>query len=116
MFEKFKEDDDVKVAVAVLLRDIITSDNKISSLEIEKFYNIYKIGFDISKEEAESLYTQAKALEGELDLHLKQIKEKFVSNPMAKINLMKVLNEMIIVDEIKNIEYDRFEIIKNELI
>lgn len=116
MFEKFKEEDDVKVAAAVLLHDIIISDNKISSVEVEKFHMIFTTGFNISKEDSTSLYNQSVSLEGEFELHLQKIKKKLNSDPMAKMNLMKALNEMILVDGIVDIEYDRFELIKNELL
>lgn len=116
MFEKFKEKDDVKVAAAVLLFDIIKADSEVSKEEVEKFHNIFTSQFDISKEKSESLYRQVEDLHGQFDMYLKQIKEKFESDLMAKANLMKILNEMILVDGIDDIEYDRFEIIKNELI
>lgn len=115
MFEKFKEEDSVKVAAAVLLHDIIISDNKISSKEVEKFHSIFTTGFDVSQAESESLYKQAIALEDEFESHLEQISDHFKIESILKMNLIKVLNDMVLVDGIVDIEYERFETIKNAL-
>lgn len=116
MFDKFKENDDVKIAIAVVLFDVIKSDNRITNEEITKFHCIFIDLFKVSKQESEALYNKASILDLQFSEYLEILEEKFELNVMLKINFMKVLNELILVDGIVDVEYGRFEKIRDKII
>lgn len=110
-----KNIEDIQMSIAVLLMDIIKTDAIISCKEMDKFVKIFASYYQMAESKAIELFNNLCNQSDNLDTHIEQIKEKYQNEPMQKVTIMKHLNEMIFVDWIVDIEYAKFEKIKNAL-
>ncbi|MGE0738957.1 TerB family tellurite resistance protein [Sulfurimonas sp.] len=111
-----KTTQDIKISVAVLLMDMIKTDFVISYKEKEKFVKIFTSYYKTTQEEASELFDKLCVKCEDLATHIGQIKEQYKDDAMQIMTIMKHLNEMIFADWIEDIEYARFEQIKNALV
>lgn len=116
MIENYKDDEAIKGSVAVLLMDMIKTDYIISDQERDKFVKIFASYYKMTEAEALELFEKLYFESGDLDLHIAEIKKIFHDTPIQKLTIMKHLNEMIYVDWIVDIEYEKFDKVKNALI
>ncbi len=115
MFQEFKDNDKLKISVAVLLCHIINADDIKSDKEINKFHKIFEKEFNTSKDESIAIYQKIKELNGELNNNIEQIHNELGDDAIVKGKIMQILNEMILSDGIEDNEYKIFEEIREKL-
>jgi uncharacterized tellurite resistance protein B-like protein len=100
---------------AIILCNIIMSDNIVSEKEKEKFNIFFQNEFSLSPEETDTLFKKSMLNLNDLNLHIAQLKEGLEDSPTEKARFMKYLNECIICDGVDNREYQTFEEIRLKL-
>lgn len=115
MFQKYKDNDKLKMLVSILLCHIIDADDVKSEKEMNKFHEIFESQFQISKDESMVIYQETVKLNFDLISDIEKIEKELASDTIRKAKVMKILNEMILSDGIDNREYEVFEIIRNKL-
>lgn len=116
MFKNVKDDNKVKVALATLMCNIAHADNKITNLERDNVYSFFQHEFELSTQETKSLFAPLLEQTSVLDKEVEIITQALVDNMKLKAILLTHLNNLIICDGCKDIEYDVFSEIKNRFL